>query len=138
MQYFIFLILGIIAICISVLSDKANKMQYETIKASGIITMIIYSDNGNVMYYVDILTEDGILKGETVYYSNTHRKYHEGDTVPLEYYYTKSNKLQATVDDPELVPCNAVFHRMSKIMFAVGIAFIVLFVLLFFSHIFIK
>lgn len=131
MQYLIFLILGIISICISFASKNANNTQHSTIKATGIITRVIYSDTGNVRYYVDVPTEGDTLKGKTIYYKKTDRKYHEGDSVLLEYHYTKNNQIQAVVDDPDLIPCNSSFQPMSKIMLVVGVVFVILFAVFF-------
>ena len=129
MKYIILLILGIISIVISLITRKTDVQTIQMKSAFGTITNIIYSDAGNVRYYINIKTDDGqLLEAQSIYYSKTNRKYHEEDIVPVNYYITKNNDVRCEVNDQELVPCKDSFKSVSKITLIVGIVLIALFV----------
>lgn len=131
MQYIILLIFGIIAIVISFATKNSNSTSPEMFQAYGIITKVIYSDAGNVRYYINIDAGNGqIIESQSIYYAKTNRKYHVDDTVPVNYYYTKNNKVRCEVNDPELVKVKDSFVTVSKVTLLVGIIFIALFLIL--------
>lgn len=131
MQYIILLILGIIAIVISFATKNSNNTSPEMIQAYGTITKVIYSDAGNVRYYINIDAGNGqVLESQSIYYTKTNRKYHVDDTVPVNYYYTKDNKIRCEVNDSELVKVKDSFATVSKVTLIAGIIFIALFLIL--------
>lgn len=131
MQYIILLILGIIAIVISFATKNSNNTTPQMTQGYGTITKVIYSDTGNVRYYINIDAGNGeVLESQSIYYSKTNRKYHVDDTVPVNYYYTKNNKVRCEVNDIELIPVNESFNLVSKVTLIAGIVLIALFVVL--------
>ncbi len=132
MQYIILLILGIIAIVISFLTKNPAETPKETIHANGVVKKVIYSDTGNVRYYVNINTSEGnLLEAQSIYYSKTDRKYHVDDPIPVNYYFTDKGKVRCEVDDPDLIPCKTSFASLSRVMMIAGVALILLFIVFF-------
>ena len=130
MQYLILLILGVSSVLLSVAFGKAANTQHQTEHAMGMITRVIYSDSGNVRYYVGIdLGNGSIVEAKSIHYSVTNRKYSENDPVAVKYYYTDDGSVMCELDDAELVPCKNVFEKMTGATLVVGIVLIVLFVI---------
>ena len=132
MEYIILLVLGVIAIILSLILSFSIKGENKKImnKSHGTITMINSSDGGNVWYYINVNLENGKnLEGQSIHYSNTNKKYYIGDIVPVKYYYTKKNNIQLELDDPDLKPCKNSLKNTPKILLIIGISLIMLFIL---------
>lgn len=130
MQYLILLVLGIIAIVISFATKNSDSTAPQMVQGYGTITKVIYSDTGNVRYYINIDTGNGqVLESQSIYYSKTNRKYHIDDTVPVNYYFIKNNKVRCEVNDSELVPVKDSFATVSKVTLFAGIILIALFLI---------
>lgn len=128
MQYLILLFLGIIAIAISFATKNLNSNVPQMTQGYGTITKVIYSDVGNVRYYINIDVGNGqFLESQSIYYSKTNRKYHVDDTVSVNYYFIKNNKVRCEVNDSELVPVKDSFATVSKVTLFAGIILIALF-----------
>lgn len=131
MKYIIFLILGLILLLISFLTRESDTSNIINQKAVGTIEKIIYSDSGNVRYYVKFSANGLDIQGQSIHYYSTNRKYHEGDTVNISYHYSKNGKAIVEVEDDELIPCKNSLSKFSKGSLVIGIILIVVFVILF-------
>lgn len=121
-------ILGIIASVIFLwLFVNASKKDdnVEKYKTKAIIDKIIYSDSGNVRYYIKFNKDSEEMRGQTIYYSKTNRKYNEGDSVEIYYHYTKNNKIMAEVIDNDLVPCSNSLKYGKYILLLLSVFFFV-------------
>ncbi len=121
------LIIGVIAIVLSFTVKKSENKQIQMISAYGIVTNISTSDGGNVCFYVDVTDVNGnIVEAQSIYYSNTHKKYIKGDRIPVKYYYTPKGAMRCEINDSELVSCKESAPDYSKIFLSVGIALVCL------------
>ncbi len=132
MEYIISFVLGIVAVVISFVIKNFAKSSIATVPANGIVKKVIYSDAGNVRYYIDIYTDEGtVLKAQSIYYSKTAGKYHVDDSISVDYYLTRNGKVRCYVNDLELIPCKTSFTALSYPVFVIGLILIVVSVVLF-------
>lgn len=128
MKYIIFLILGLILLLISFLTREKEPSDIVKSQAIGTIEKVIYSDSGNVRYYIRFTDGSSEVQGQSIHYSVANRKYHEGDTVNISYYYAKNGNAIVEVNDSDLVPCSNSLSKFSKVSLILGIVLIVVFV----------
>lgn len=107
---------------IIVSKKKDNVKKYKT---KAIIDKVIYSDTGNVRYYIKFNKDNREIKGQTIYYSKTDRKYNEGDNAEIYYHYTKNNKIMAEIIDDDLVPCSNSLKNGKYILLFLSVFFFV-------------
>ena len=99
------IIVGLILACVSMLTKtNSHAPQFEG-KSIAQITNLIYSDSGNIKYYLSYQVNGKPVEAQSPYYVNSGRKYHIGDTVTVNYYFTEAGKPRAMIDDEELVTC---------------------------------
>lgn len=101
---------------------KDNVKKYKT---KAIIDKVIYSDTGNVRYYIKFNKDNREIKGQTIYYSKTDRKYNEGDNAEIYYHYAKNNKIMAEIIDDDLVPCSNSLKNGKYILLFLSVFFFV-------------
>lgn len=121
-------VLGIIVSAIFLwlfVSTSRKDNNVKKYKTKAIIDKVIYSDSGNVRYYIKFNKDNKEIKGQTIYYSKTDRKYHEGDSVEINYHYTKNNKIIAEIIDDDLVPCSNSLKNGKYILLLLSIFFLI-------------
>lgn len=107
----------------NLLSKKDNNI--EKYKTKAIIEKVIYSDVGNVKYYIKFNKDNEEMRGQTIYYSKTNHKYHEGDSAEIYYHYTKNNKIRAEIIDDDLVTVSSTIKYSRYVLLLLAIFFFV-------------
>lgn len=119
MRYIVLLVLGLVLITGSFLINHKKPKVRKQITAT--IDDVIFSDAGNVRFYVSF-EEDGQLKtGQTEYYADTGRKYNAGDSLKASYVVTKGGINRVYIEDPQVVPVSVSASKFRFVLLAVGI-----------------
>ncbi len=125
MPYIILICVGLVLVALSFLIGRKTDdppMQ----NAVATIDNVIFSDTGNVKFYVSFYENGELKTGQSVYYSDTQGRYHEGDSVNIRYYLTKGGFYRVQIQDPDLVLCSESSPAFKKVLLFIGIGLSVL------------
>ena len=119
-----FILLLVLAIVLWVVGNsmtKPDSNKKETSSAVGTIQKVIYTDSGNAYYYVAFNANGTAYTGQSITYSYKTKTLNDGDTVQIQYYFTKSGRARVIIDDNRLIPCEASFESYGKVFKSLSI-----------------
>ena len=128
MEYRIILVIGVIfimaAICIrnGFVHEKERRKGYK--RTNALVNRVIYSDSGNVKYYVSYEKDEKKILAQTDHYSSSTKNLNPGDAVEIGYYYTKSGNPRAVIFDNRIIPVYAELRKTYVIAGVIGICFL--------------
>lgn len=120
------IILFVIAVKLksSLKKDDLKKENYKTTLA--IIDRVIYSETGNVRYYVSFLDNGNIVTAQTNYYSSATKSLNTGDEVNIGYYFVKGKIPRAVIYDERVTPCSNSLSGLYKLLNVAGVLLLII------------
>lgn len=107
--------------------EKDEKLEKQTYKkALATIDKVIYSETGNVKYYVSFSENGEKIVAQTDHYSAETKSLNPGDKVNIGYYFTKQKSPRAVIYDERLIPCSNSVHGFCKLLNIVGILLLII------------
>ena len=104
----------------SLKDEELEKQKYK--KTLGTISKTIFTDTGNVWYYVSFLENGNKITAKTDSYTSETKSLNPGDAVEIGYYFTKrGNHPRAVIFDERVIPCSTSIPRYCKFFNIVGI-----------------
>lgn len=125
-----FLVLSMVFFLLFLMKNSNRSEKIQKYEAFGRITKRI-EDGSTTMYYVQFADGDVIHIAQSIYYSETNRKYCAGDTVPILYYYTAKGTPRVEIRDDELTSCREKMQKFVPLWLGISILFFFLAVILF-------
>lgn len=99
--------------------SKSEETKRTAKRTTAKIDRVIFSDTGNVKYYVYFYENEKKILAQTEHYTSDNKSLNSGDQVEISYYYTKEGKPRAVICFPQMIPC-----ADSTVNFYKGIAII--------------
>ena len=128
MEHRIILGIGIIFIMAAIcernrsVHEKERRKGYK--RTNALIDRVIYSDSGNVKYYVSYEKDGEKILAQTDHYSASTKSLKPGDTVEIGCYYTKDGTPRAVIFDNRIIPVYAELRKTYVITGAIGACFL--------------
>lgn len=109
----------------AVLTRRSMRKEQKIVltEAMGTIDRVIFSDGGNVKYYVKFQVDGKELLAQTEHYTSDTKSLNPGDTVMIGYYFTKKGTARAKILEEGLIPCAVTAPKFAVMLFAVGMVF---------------
>ena len=123
-------ILGAIFLIIALLGAVRSESKEYT-RTEAVIERVIFSDTGNVNYYVSFVNNGVEILAQTDHYSSETKSLNPGDKVEIGYYLTKNGKFRAVVLDDGLEPVSSRVGWLFKLMLVCGCAMVSIAIVLF-------
>ena len=123
-------ILGAIFLIIALLGAVRSESKEYT-RTEAVIERVIFSDTGNVKYYVSFVNNGVEILAQTDHYSSETKSLNPGDKVEIGYYLTKNGKFRAVVLDDGLEPVSSRVGWLFKLMLVCGCAMVSIAIVLF-------
>lgn len=118
---FVFAIIFLVAGGFNRRSLAKGKAQEKNLpEAEATIDRVIFSDGGNVKYYVRFLMDGKEILAQTVHYTSDTKSLNPGDRVTIGYYFTQNGTPRARILDDRVIPCADSVSNFSWILFAIG------------------
>lgn len=95
------------------------------------IERVIFSDTGEVKYYVSFLDEENKIIAQTHYYSSKTKSLNPGDEVKIGYFFNKRGTPRAVIFDERVIPVSNSVPGFYKFMTIVGILLLLIAVVMF-------
>ena len=78
----------------------------DKIRTTGVIEMTVYSDVGNVMYYVNAEVNENVVRAQSIYYSSKTKSLPDGKKVVVDYWESPSgrNRMVEIIGE-DIIPC---------------------------------
>lgn len=125
-----FQVVGLVVIAIGFLlvafAMKPSPEREDIRRTKGVIDRVIYSDEGNVMYYVRFVENEQKIMAQTVSYSYSTKSLNPDEEVEIGYYYTKKGRPRAIIFDDRITRCSEESLIWIKIFNIIGAAFLLL------------
>ncbi len=120
------LFIGIILLIIvfKMRADSKKTVDYKQTHAT--IDRVIYSDTGNVKYYVSFQENGDKITAQTDHYSSETKSLNPGDEVKIGYYFTKNNTPWAVILDDRVIPVSSSISGFCNFLAIVGILFVII------------
>lgn len=100
---------------------KDARAQESYLPAHGVISRTVFSETGNVRYYVVFVGAGKQMEAQTVYYSSRTKSLSPGDPVDIGYYFAKDGITpRAVIYDNRLVPCSDSVPGFCTLMAVIG------------------
>lgn len=132
--FFVFVI-AIIFLVIAFIIKRAHKnesLQMENYKQTyATIDRTIYSETGEVKYYVSFTEKGNKLIAQTDHYTSETKSLDPGDEVKIGYYFTKKGTPRAVILDERVIPVSNSVPGFYKFMTAIGLLLILVAVVMF-------
>lgn len=110
--------------------DELEKEKYK--KTFGTIKSAIFTDIGNVWYYVSFMESGSEITAKTDCYTSDTKSLNPGDEVKIGYYFTKrGNQPRAVIFDERVIPCSTAVPRFCKFLNIVGLLLLIIALLMF-------
>lgn len=118
-------VIAIIFLLIAFLIRSAHQRENTQIENSkhtiATIDQTIYSDTGEVMYYVSFMENGRTIIAQTDYYSSETKSLNPGDQVKIGYFYIQGKTAHAVIFDDRVIPVSDSDSSIYKFMTIVGI-----------------
>lgn len=118
-------IIAIIFILIAFLIRSAHQKEITQIENSkqtmAIIDQTIYSDTGEVMYYVSFVENSRTIIAQTDYYSSETKSLNPGEQVKIGYFFIRENTAHAVIFDERVIPVSTSDSKFYKVSTIIGI-----------------
>ena len=108
-------IIGAVFLIIALLGAVRSEPKDYT-RTEAVIERAIFSDTGNVKYYVSFVNNGVEILAQTDHYSSETKSLNPGDKVEIGYYLTKNCKFRAVVLDDCLEPVSSRVGLFFKFM----------------------
>lgn len=113
-------VITVIVALMGCLMGRKYTIRQEIHSAEGIVDRFAHVDGG-VYYYVTFFAEGKRMTAESIPYSYSSAKaLHSGDTVSINYYFTKAGKPCVIIQDDGLKSCEEAGRGMSKVMWGLA------------------
>ena len=113
-------------------SHQKESTQIENSKRTiATIDQTIYSDTGEVMYYVSFVDNGRTVTAQTDYYSSKTKSLNPGDQVKIGYFYIQGKTAHAVIFDDRVIPVAASDSSIYKFLTLVGILLLLVAVIMF-------
>lgn len=99
-------------------------------KTTGIIDKVVYSETGNVMYYVSFYNNHSKIIAHSDYYSSSTKSLSPGEIVEIGIVNIRKDKFNVLIYDDRITPCASSAKTYSRISYIFGIAMLLLDVIL--------
>ena len=99
---------------------KEKKQEKNLKEAEATIDRVIFSDGGNVKYYVRFLMDGKEILAQTVRYTSDAKSLNPRDRVTIGYYFTQNGTPRARILDDGVIPCADSVSNFSWILFVIS------------------
>ena len=132
---FLVFVIAIIFLVIAFIIKRAHKKEQAQMnnykQTFATIDRTIYSDTGEVRYYVSFVDDDRTILAQTDYYSSETKSLKAGDEVKIGYFFIRENTAHAVIFDERVIPVSNSIPRVYKFMTAIGLLLILVAVVMF-------
>ena len=109
--------------------ELAQMENYE--QTSATIERTIYSDTGDVRYYVSFVDNGRTIMAQTDYYSSDAKSLDAGDQVKIGYFFIRGSTAHAVIFDDRVIPVSDSDLSISKYMTVIGIVLLLVAIVMF-------
>lgn len=101
---------------------KKQKLEVENYKQTyATIDRAIFSDKGNVKYYISFFENGNNITAQTDHYTSETKSLNPGDEVKIGYYFTKRGAPRAVILDERVIPVSNSVPAFYKFLTIIGI-----------------
>lgn len=118
-------VIAIIILLIAFIIKSAHQKERTQIENSkqtiATIDQTIYSDTGEVMYYISFIENGMTIVAQTDYYTSETKSLNPGDQVKISYFYINEKTVHAVILDDRVIPVSDSDLSVYRFMIIVGI-----------------
>lgn len=104
---------------------QSNNSQMDNYKQTfATIDRVIFSDTGNVKYYVTFMENGNKITAQTDHYSSKTKSLNPGDEVTIGYFFAKNGAPRAVILDESVVPVSNAVPSYYKFVAIIGLLLI--------------
>lgn len=118
-------VIAIIFLLIAFIIKSAHQKESTQIENSkqtvATVNQTIYSDTGEVMYYISFIENGRSIIAQTDYYSSETKSLNPGEQVKISYFYINEKTVHAIIYDDRVIQVSNSDSSVYKFMIIVGI-----------------
>lgn len=112
-------------------AHKTDREQIDSYKQThATIERAIFSDTGNVKYYVSFFEDGNKITAQTDHYTSETKSLNPGDEVKIGYFFTKNGAPRAVILDEHVIPVSNSAPAFYKGCFVIGTVLLLVAVIL--------